>query len=190
MARRSRPNQRSAVLGTVKDKPSVAKRPSLTVPARGAPARPRSGRRNGRLRSNQGIELKEGDITGFRAGHDTSLPEARSRRRDDGSGQTAIRAVGIKPRSRRLVDLSSSNPIRWRPSRRPRTEARTRRNGHSQVERGIDKPRPVTEAGLDEPSRRLGEFDASGEFQQLVFATIRVLLCMGVVLQKNEIPPE
>jgi len=28
-----------------------------------------------------------------RAGHDTSLPEARSRRRDDGSGQAAIREL-------------------------------------------------------------------------------------------------
>jgi hypothetical protein len=30
---------------------------------------------------------------GFRAGHDTSLPEAKSLRRDDGSGQAAIRVV-------------------------------------------------------------------------------------------------
>jgi hypothetical protein len=44
MARRSRPNQRSAVLGTIKDKPPTAvasfdklRRPSLTVPARDAP---------------------------------------------------------------------------------------------------------------------------------------------------------
>jgi transposase len=37
MERRSRPSQRSAVLGTIKDKPSVAKWPSLTVPARDAP---------------------------------------------------------------------------------------------------------------------------------------------------------
>ena len=44
-------------------------------------------------RSNKGIGLKEGGTTGFRAGHHTSLPEARSRRRDDGSGQAAIREL-------------------------------------------------------------------------------------------------
>jgi hypothetical protein len=40
MALRSRTNQRSAVLGTVKDEPPAAvapKGPSLTAPARGAP---------------------------------------------------------------------------------------------------------------------------------------------------------
>src|SRR5215831_12384028 len=41
-----------------------------------------------------------------------------------------------------------SNPIRWRPARRPRTEARPRRTDVSQVKKGIDKPRPVTEADI------------------------------------------
>ena len=41
-----------------------------------------------------------------------------------------------------------SNPIRWRPARRPRTEARPRRTDVSRVKKGIDKPRPVTEANL------------------------------------------
>jgi len=34
-----------------------------------------------------------GGPTGFRAGHDTSLPEAKSLRRDDGSDQAIIRVV-------------------------------------------------------------------------------------------------
>src|SRR5215469_3421451 len=41
-----------------------------------------------------------------------------------------------------------SNPIRWRPARRPRTEARPRRTDISRVKKGIDKPRPVTEADI------------------------------------------
>src|SRR5215475_11600404 len=41
-----------------------------------------------------------------------------------------------------------SNPIRWRPARRPRTEARPRRTDVSRVKKGIDKPRPVTEADV------------------------------------------
>src|SRR5438309_803386 len=35
----------------------------------------------------------EGELKSFRAGYDTSLPEAKSLRRDDGSGQAAIRDV-------------------------------------------------------------------------------------------------
>ena len=31
--------------------------------------------------------------------HDASLPEAKSRRRDDGSGQAAIRSVALRPRA-------------------------------------------------------------------------------------------
>src|SRR5262249_11109459 len=61
------------------------------------------------------------------------------------TGQAALRPVAIRPRLRRLAGLSSSNPIRWRPPRRPRTEARPRRKANSQLQRGIDKPRPVTE---------------------------------------------
>jgi hypothetical protein len=49
-------------------------------------------------------------LKGFRGGHDTSLPEARSRRRDDGSGQAALRRVASDHAHRRLADLSSSNP--------------------------------------------------------------------------------
>ena len=38
--------------------------------------------------------------------------EAKSLRRDDGSGQTATRDVGTRPRIRRLADLSFTHPIR------------------------------------------------------------------------------
>jgi len=57
------------------------------------------------------------------------------------------RAKVVAPTTR-MPDLSPilSNPIRWRQPRRPRTDARTRRTDVSQVRRGIDKPRPVTEA--------------------------------------------
>src|SRR5882724_2512125 len=53
--------------------------------------------------------------------------EAKSLRRDDGSGQTARFAVAICPRGLDWPASSSSDPIRWRPPRRPRTEARPRR---------------------------------------------------------------
>ena len=46
----------------------------------------------------------------------------------------------------RLVSRSSSDPIKQRPMRRLRTEARLRRNG--QRLKGIDSIRPVTEARL------------------------------------------
>ena len=38
-------------------------------------------------------------LLGDREGHDTSLSEAKSRRRDDGSGQTADQAVALRPRA-------------------------------------------------------------------------------------------
>ena len=55
------------------------------------------------------------DTTVFGRVTTPGLLEAKSLRRDDGSGQAAIPPVASRPRFRRLVDLSSSNPIRWRP---------------------------------------------------------------------------
>src|SRR3954452_15065178 len=78
-----------------------------------------------------------------RAGNDTSLPEAESRRRDDGSGQTARWAVALRPRISRLAGLSSIRPHQVAALRRPRTEARP---GDWTTLKGIDKSRPVTEA--------------------------------------------
>jgi hypothetical protein len=88
MARRSRPSQRSAVPDTVKDEPRCG---GLTAILDGACARRslrlRSGRNGVRGRTKE-RDFKEGvKSKGFRAGQDTGLPEARSRRRDDGSGQ-------------------------------------------------------------------------------------------------------
>src|SRR6266436_5761797 len=77
---------------------------------------------------------------------DTSLPEARSRRRDDGSGQAAMRVVASDHAHRRLADLSSPNPIRWRPRADP-VQKQVTGEGIT-LERGIDKPRPVTEARM------------------------------------------
>jgi hypothetical protein len=53
--------------------------------------------------------------------------EAVSRCRDDGPGQTASRAVTLGDHANLDWSASSStDPIRWRPMRRPRTEASTR----------------------------------------------------------------
>src|ERR1700674_33679 len=99
-----------------------------------------------RNRTNEGETIQ----TAFGRGHDTSLPEARSRRRDDGSGQAATRVVATHHAQRRLADLSLSfKPHQVAAQRRPRTEARPRRKGSSQAERGIDKSRPVTEARIE-----------------------------------------
>jgi hypothetical protein len=100
-------------------------------------------------RSNKGIwpKKRRGNDKGLSGGARHLPPEARSRRRDAGSGQAAIRVVATDHAHPRLADLSSLNPIRWRSSHRPRTEAKSRRR-MSQVERGIDKQRPVTEARI------------------------------------------
>jgi hypothetical protein len=62
----------------------------------------------------------------FRGVQDTSLPEARSRRRDDGSGQAANMTDCGDQAHVRLGNLSSQTPSSG-GSRRPRTEARPRR---------------------------------------------------------------
>ena len=58
MARRSRPNQRSAVLDTVKDEPPAAVAQGAILDgacARRSAFRRRLGRRNGQSRSNKGM---------------------------------------------------------------------------------------------------------------------------------------
>ena len=149
MARRSRPSQRSVVLGAIKDKPSVAKWPSLTGPARDAPQfRGRDEGMAAAVEQRNWPKKRRGNDKGLSGGARHLPPEARSRRRDAGSGQAAIRVVATDHAHPRLADLSSLNPIRWRSSHRPRTEAKSRRR-MSQVERGIDKQRPVTEARIE-----------------------------------------
>jgi hypothetical protein len=53
--------------------------------------------------------------------------KAESPRRDDGSGQTVAHPVALPPRDRRLVGRSSHQHHQVAASRRPRTEASTRR---------------------------------------------------------------
>ena len=75
--------------------------------------------------------------SGFRAGHDTSLPEAKSLRRDDGSGQAVIREVGTQCDHAfcRLADLSSMHPIRRRPCADP---VQKQVPGERMTQKGID----------------------------------------------------
>src|ERR671937_335152 len=86
------------------------------------------------------------ETTGFRAGHDTSF----SKRSPLAGTMDQVRPQPIqwplRPRERRLVDLSSSNPIRWRPLRRPRTEARPRRT--VRCKKGLTFEGPLQKDGL------------------------------------------
>src|SRR4029079_14392113 len=70
------------------------------------------------------------------------LLEARSRRRDDGRGQTGIGSVALRPRLLDWPASSTFKPLQVAATCRPRTEARLRRLGDA---RGIDNSRPVTE---------------------------------------------
>jgi hypothetical protein len=71
----------------------------VTAPARGALLRLRSGRNGAAVEQRNGT-LKVGvKSKGFQAGQDTSLPEARSRRRDDESGQVAENGGWHRPRT-------------------------------------------------------------------------------------------
>ena len=78
----------------------------------------------------------------FRAGHDTSLPEAKSLRRDDGSGQAAAHQSALRPRTRRLVGLSSSTPSGGGLAPTP---YRSETPAKTTTQKGIDQSRPVTE---------------------------------------------
>ena len=76
------------------------------------------------------------------------LARSRSRRRDDGSGQAVNRSVRPKGRARvvRLVGRSSSDTIRWRSKRRPRTEERHRRQ--DQLKKGLTPNGPLQKSGF------------------------------------------
>jgi len=79
----------------------------------------------------------------FRAGRNTSLPEAKSHRRDDGRGQTVLFSVAANDHAQ--LDWpasSSSNPIRWRPYA---DHGQKSDPAKGQRKKGIDYPRPVTE---------------------------------------------
>src|SRR3954469_10964413 len=87
-----------------------------------------------------------------RAGNDTSLPEAKSRRRDDGSGQTARWAVALRPRVPRLVGLILTQTPSGGGHASTPDRSKTRRKDVASG-RGIDKQRPVTEALLIHPKQ-------------------------------------
>ena len=73
----------------------------------------------------------------------TPAARSRSRRRDEGPGQAAKCSVAPQG-DHALLDrptCSSSDPIRWRPRRRPRTEARHRRQ--DQAQRGLTTKGPL-----------------------------------------------
>src|SRR3954464_9552641 len=67
------------------------------------------------------------------------LLEAKSLRRDDGSGQTVARQVALRSRIRRLVGLILSNPIRRRPcadpvqKQDPGERITKKRDGHTEA---------------------------------------------------------
>jgi hypothetical protein len=81
-------------------------------------------------------DLKEGvKSKGFRAGQDTSLPEASP----DAGTMDQVRPqtwrMAQTTRNARLVDLSSSNPIRWWPRADPEQKHDPGGTDDSQVER-------------------------------------------------------
>ena len=75
------------------------------------------------------------------------LLEAKSLRRDDGSGQTVIREVAIEHASVDWPALSSTNTIRRRP---PADPVQKQVPGDWMTQKGIDQSRPVTEARMSE----------------------------------------
>src|SRR5262245_24027268 len=96
-------------------------------------------------RSNKGIGREARSKTArLSGGPGTSRPKARSQRRDDGSGQAAIRVVAQDHAHRRLADLSSRTPSGGGPAPTP-DRSKHPAKGFS---KGIDKPSPVTEARM------------------------------------------
>jgi len=81
------------------------------------------------------LTKESSEFNRFRAGHNTNLREAKSPRRDDGSGQTAKFPVASRPRVNRLPDPFLLRPHQVAALRRPRTEART---GDRMTQKGLD----------------------------------------------------
>src|SRR3954447_19193419 len=73
------------------------------------------------------------------------LLEAKSLRRDDGSGQTVARQVALRSRIRRLVGLILFYPHQAAALRRPRTEARPRRADNAK--KGLTHRGPLQKGG-------------------------------------------
>src|SRR5205085_5225995 len=87
--------------------------------------------------------------------YDTTA-RSESRRRDDGSGQTAkcSAAPQVKPRAFRLAGRSSSDPIRWRPGADPGQKQDT---GDRITLKGVDTQTPVTEEHFPCDLNRFGD---------------------------------
>src|ERR1700682_6735866 len=83
-------------------------------------------------------------ITVFERVTTPGLLEAKSLRRDDGSGQAVAHQVASGARERRLVDLSSSNPIRWRPCADP---VQKRDPGERITQKGLTIEGPLQKGG-------------------------------------------
>src|SRR3954451_10217549 len=76
------------------------------------------------------------------------LLEAKSLRRDDGSGQTVARQVALRSRIRRLVGLILFYPHQAAALRRPRTEASPRRADNAK--KGLTHRGPLQKGGPSE----------------------------------------
>src|SRR5712672_504308 len=157
MERRSPTLEPSAVLGTVKaaPPPAVAKRPALTVPARGA--RASAGRDEGMPVAVEQRNWKEKRSKVFGWATTPAPSEAKSPRRDDGPGQTVAYPVALPPRTRRLVGLPLRTPSCGGLA--PTTD-RSEHPAIRQRKKGIDH-RPVTEGWALRPAQRIKDFAAA-----------------------------
>jgi hypothetical protein len=104
--------------------------------------------------------LNEEELAVFGGPRHQAFPKRSPVAGNDGSGQTAARSVALRPRV--LIDWPAdphSDPIRWRPLRRPRKcEPAT-----GSRKKGIDDWRPVTEdravAGFVPDGLLVGRFE-------------------------------
>src|SRR6202140_2348528 len=87
-----------------------------------------------------------------------------------------MRDVASRPRIRRLADLSSANPIGWRPCADP---VQKQVPGEWMTQKGIDLSRPVTEGphfGLTPRKYQSGETDYTGRISKIGDAAVREAL--------------
>ena len=150
MVRRFRPSQPSAARRRHQGQAALRRWPSAILD--GACARrsrtAQVGTKECQSRSNKGIRLREGERSkGFRGGQDTSLPrsEVPTPGRWIRSGRHPGR--GIRPRARRLADLSSSNPIRARPRDDPVQKQDPGETDHRKWNQGLTNQGPLQKPG-------------------------------------------
>jgi hypothetical protein len=97
------------------------------------------------------MDFKEGvKSKGFRAGQDTSLPEARSRRGGDGSGQVANMADGTDHAKPEIGRPILFKPHQWRPHADPEQKHDPGGADDSRVERSpLTTPGPLQKPMFD-----------------------------------------